>query len=85
MEINAIQAGFNLDHLAIETRRKKDLANFYQNIMKMQYLVKKNNDIICIGPSRKLIIKEGINNRLSFVVSLYLDQMVHYAPKKFIN
>ncbi len=66
MEINAIQAGFNLDHLAIETRRKKDLANFYQNIMKMQYLVKKNNDIICIGPSRKLIIKEGINNRLSF-------------------
>ena len=66
MEINAIQAGFNLDHIAIETSGKKKLANFYKNIMRMRYVVQKNKDIICMGPSRKLIIRDGKKNKFSF-------------------
>ena len=66
MEINAIQAGFNLDHIAIETNDKNKLTNFYKNIMKMKHVVRRNNDIICMGPSRKLIIRDGKKNKLSF-------------------
>ena len=66
MEINAIQAGFNLDHIAIETNDKNKLANFYKNIMKMKHVVRRNNDIICMGPSRKLIIRDGKKNKFSF-------------------
>ena len=67
MEINAIQAGFNLDHIAIETKNKKNLEHFYNDIMKMKSFQGYGKDIVCVGPSRKLIIKEGIKNKLSFV------------------
>ena len=67
MEINAIQAGFNLDHIAIETKNKKKLEHFYNDIMKMKSFQGYNKDIVCVGPSRKLIIKEGVKNKLSFV------------------
>ena len=66
MQINAIQAGFNLDHIALESNRKRSLGNFYKNIMKMEYTVEKNEEIVCSGPSRKLIIKDGVRNKLSF-------------------
>ena len=32
----------------------------------MKHVVRKNNDIICMGPSRKLIIRDGKKNKLSF-------------------
>ena len=66
MEINAIQAGFNLDHIAIETKNKKNLEHFYNDIMKMKSFQGHNKDIVCVGPSRKLIIKDGVKNKLSF-------------------
>ena len=39
----------------------------YNDIMKMKSFQGYNKDIVCVGPSRKLIIKEGIKNKLSFV------------------
>ena len=66
MKISALQAGFKLDHIALETTKKKRLANFYKKIMGMDYFVNKDGDMVCIGPLRKLIIKDGINNKLSF-------------------
>ena len=66
MKISALQAGFKLDHIALETTQKKRLANFYKKIMGMDYFVNKDGDMVGVGPLRKLIIKDGINNKLSF-------------------
>lgn len=66
MEVNAIQAGFNLDHIALESSNSEKLSNFYKTIMKMDLIFKNNEYIICEGPSRKIIIKNGKSNRLAF-------------------
>ncbi len=66
MEINAIQASFNLDHIAIESSNPKKLSKFYKEIMQMDLQLYNNKDLICIGPSRKLIIVKGKKNKFSY-------------------
>ena len=66
MEITAVQAGFDLDHIAIQSSNQKIMSEFYNKIMNMDLVLKENQDIICKGDSRKLILKKGKKNKLSF-------------------
>ena len=48
LKISALQAGFKLRSLALETTKKR-LANFYKKIMGMDYFVNKDGDMVCEG------------------------------------
>ena len=66
MKLNALQAGFNLDHIALESPEPDRLANFYKNFIMMEYKEQKKEELIMKGLNRKIILKKGHRNRLSY-------------------
>ena len=66
MELNALQAGFNLDHIALETPQPYKLAKFYKQQVMMELIKEKNKELICEGKDRKIILKKGKKNKLSY-------------------
>ena len=59
MKLNALQAGFNLDHIVLESPNPDDLAEFYKEIIMMEFVKKNNSEIICEGKNRKIILRKG--------------------------
>ena len=41
MELSAFQAGFNLDHIALESSAPNELSKFYKKIIMMEQIEKK--------------------------------------------
>ena len=66
MKLNALQAGFNLDHIVLESPNPDDLAKFYKEIIMMEFVKKNNSEIICEGKNRKIILRKGKKNKLSY-------------------
>ena len=66
MKLSALQAGFNLDHIALESPTPNELSKFYKNFIMMEHVEKKNQEIICEGQSRKVILIKGKKNKLSY-------------------
>ena len=66
MKLNALQAGFNLDHIVLESPNPDDLAKFYTEIIMMEFVKKNNDEIICEGKNRKIILRKGKKNKLSY-------------------
>ena len=63
MSLDAVQANISLNHLEIESRDPKRLAEFYSNVMDMKINRLTNQKFLCEGPGRKIIIKTGKNNK----------------------
>ena len=61
MKLSALQAGFNLDHIALESPTPNELSKFYKNFIMMEHVEKKNQEIICEGQNRKVILIKGKN------------------------
>ena len=59
MKLSALQAGFNLDHIALESPNPNELSKFYKNFIMMEHVEKKNKEIICEGQNRKVILTKG--------------------------
>ena len=55
MKLSALQAGFNLDHIALESPTPNELSKFYKNFIMMEHVEKKNQEIICKGQNLSLI------------------------------
>ena len=66
MSLNAVQANISLNHLEIESRDPKRLAEFYSNVVDMKINRLTNQKFLCEGPGRKIIIKTGKNNILGY-------------------
>ena len=66
MSLDAVQANISLNHLEIESRDPKGLAEFYSNVMDMKINMLTNQKFLCEGPGRKIIIKTGENNTLGY-------------------
>lgn len=66
MSLNAVQANISLNHLEIESRDPKRLAEFYSNVMDMKIHMLTNQKFLCEGSGRKIIIKTGKNNTLGY-------------------
>ena len=66
MSLDAVQANISLNHLEIESRDPKRLAEFYSNVMDMKINRLTNQKFLCEGPGRKIIIKTGENNTLGY-------------------
>ena len=66
MKLNALQAGFNLDHIVLESPNPNNLTKFYKEIIMMEFVKKKNNELICEGKNRKIILRKGKRNKLSY-------------------
>ena len=66
MKLSALQAGFNLDHIALESPTPNELSKFYKNFIMMEHVEKKNQEIICEGQNRKVILIKGKKNKLSY-------------------
>ena len=66
MSLNAVQANISLNHLEIESRDPKRLAEFYSNVMDMKINMLTKKKFLCEGPGRKIIIKTGKNNTLGY-------------------
>ena len=49
MKLNALQAGFNLDHIALESPEPDRLANFYKDFIMMEYKEQKKEELIMQG------------------------------------
>ena len=47
MKLNALQAGFNLDHIVLESPYPNNLAKFYKEIIMMEFVKKNKNEFIC--------------------------------------
>ena len=45
MKLNALQAGFNLDHIVLESPNPNDLSKFYKEIIMMEFVKKKKQRI----------------------------------------
>ena len=54
MKLNALQAGFNLDHIVLESPYPNNLANFYKEIIKMEFV--KKNKISCLLKGKATLI-----------------------------
>ncbi|MDG2458019.1 MAG: hypothetical protein P8N41_03675, partial [Alphaproteobacteria bacterium] len=65
--LTAVQADLYLHHLEIQSNNPLGLAQFYSSVMSMQLNKVNNKQIICNGPSRKIIISKGNNRTLSHV------------------
>ncbi len=66
MKLNALQAGFNLDHIVLESPNPNDLAKFYKEKIMMEFVKKNNSEFICEGKNRKIILRKGKKNKLSY-------------------
>ena len=66
MKLSALQAGFNLDHIALESPSPNELSKFYKKFIMMERVKKKNKEIICEGQNRKVILIKGKKNKLSY-------------------
>ena len=66
MKLNALQAGFNLDHIVLESLYPNNLAKFYKEMIMMEFVKKNKNEFICEGKNRKIILKKGKKNTLSY-------------------
>ena len=66
MKLNALQAGFNLDHIALESPDPQRLATFYKDLIMMELKEQKKEEIIIQGLNRKIILKKGHRNKLSY-------------------
>ena len=49
MKLNALQAGFNLDHIVLESPYPNNLAKFYKEIIMMEFVKKNKNEFIRRG------------------------------------
>ena len=58
MKLNALQAGFNLDHIVLESPNPSNLAKFYKELIMMEFIKKNNDEFICEGKKRKIILKK---------------------------
>ena len=63
MKLSALQAGFNLDHIALESPNPNELSKFYKNFIMMEHVEIKNQEIICEGQDRKVILIKGKKNK----------------------
>ena len=84
MELNALQAGFNLDHIALETPQPYELAKFYKQQVMMELIKEKNKELICEGKDRKIIFKKGKKNKLSYAGFSCRNEASLNQFKKFI-
>ncbi|MAJ14304.1 MAG: hypothetical protein CMN44_04955 [SAR116 cluster bacterium] len=66
MNLNALQFGFNLDHIALESPNPKILANFYKKFLMMEFQEQRDKELICEGKDRKIIFKKGVKNKLAY-------------------
>ena len=66
MKLNALQAGFNLDHIVLESPNPNNLARFYTEFIMMEFIKKNHKEFICEGENRKIIFKIGKKNKLSY-------------------
>ncbi len=64
MSLDAVQANISLNHLEIESRDPKRLAEFYSKVMNMKINKLTNQKFLCEGPGRKIIITTGKNKTL---------------------
>ena len=73
MKLNALQAGFNLDHIVLESPNPDDLAEFYKEIIMMEFVKKNNSEIICEGKNRKIILRKG--KKINFHMQVFLAEV----------
>lgn len=73
MKLNALQAGFNLDHIVLESPYPNNLAKFYKEIIMMEFVKKNKNEFICEGKNRKIILKKG--KKIPFHMQVFLVEV----------
>lgn len=66
MTLTAVHAGAYLHHLAFESAKPKELAEFYSGTMEMALHQVSDDEWRCEGPRRRMIVKRGTDNKLAF-------------------
>jgi catechol 2,3-dioxygenase-like lactoylglutathione lyase family enzyme len=66
MTLTALRAGAYLHHLAFESSKPKDLAAFYADTMDMDLSQTGEDEWLCEGPARRMVVKRGTDKKLAY-------------------
>src|SRR6476659_5852272 len=66
MTLTAVRAGAYLHHVAFESANPQRLAEFYADARDMDCARVNQDEWICEGPGRRMVVRRGVDKRMAY-------------------